>query len=167
MAIITGCAVQVKTHQKANQTFEDYETWCWLKGCEVVYQGPNQYFDKKVIDEIGNAIAFNMHEKGYIQKDDSSDLLLNFFIVVKEDSVSTLNEVDGMFNGIDNWASFSESAFDKYLKGSLIIDAIDRETSEVVWRSNAARYMELNPQYDRELIWKVVERAMKKFPSKE
>ncbi len=161
--ILSGCAVNVKTYQKPEQSFDDFKTWCWLKGCEVTYQGPDYLYDQRVVDEIANAIAYNMYQKGYEQKDDSSDLLVNFFMILKEDSTEIADNYDGFMPEI-GWMDQMYPEYEKFLKGSLIIDVIDRRKSEVIWRSNAVKYMELNPIYNKEEIWSGVEKAMKKLP---
>lgn len=163
---ITSCAVNVKTYQKPQQSFVDFDTWCWLKGCEVTYQGPDYLYDQKVIDEIANAIAYNMHEKGYNQGDDQSDLIVNFFMVVKEDSTTISRFYDGVYQGEREWLTVLYPEYQKYLKGSLVIDVIDRERSELVWRSTAIRYMELYPIYEKDKIWSGIKKAMKKLPGK-
>ncbi|WP_425390574.1 DUF4136 domain-containing protein [Ekhidna sp.] len=164
---LTSCAVTVKTYQKPNQSFTDFETWCWLEGCEVTYQGPDYLYDQKVVDEIANAIAFNMYEKGYQQGDDQSDLMVNFFMVIEEDSAEVRELYDGTYQGEREWLTMLYPEYQKFLKGSLVIDVIDRENSELVWRSNAVKYMELNPIYDKKEIWNGVAKAMKKLPDKE
>ena len=161
--IISSCAVSVKTYQKPNQSFEEYTTWCWLKGCEVTYQGPDYLYDQKVIDEISNAIAVNMHEKGYQQGDDQSDLMVNFFMIVKEDSAEMVDSYEGFMPEI-GWINQLNPSYQKFLKGTLVVDVIDRESSTLIWRSNAIRYMELNPIYDKKTIWAGVKKTMKKFP---
>lgn len=165
--VLLGCSVQVKTYQKQNHDFNQYESWCWLKGCEITYQGPKEYYDNRVIDEVANAIAYNMHEKGFLQGDDDADLLVNFYIIMKEDSSSVGESYDGMFSGIEMIPITNNPQYERFLKGSLIIDVIDRRKSEIIWRSTAAKYLEVNPVYDRAEIWSGVNKAMKKFPVKD
>ncbi|WP_436515463.1 DUF4136 domain-containing protein [Ekhidna sp. To15] len=160
--IVSGCAVKVKTYQKPDQSFDAYKTWCWLEGCEVTYQGPDYLYDQRVVDEISNAVAYNMYQKGYEQSDETSDLMLNFFMIVEEDSAEVADNYDGLMPEI-GWIGNLYPEYEKFLKGSLIIDVIDREKSEVIWRSNAVRYMELYPVYDKAEIWSAVEKAMKKL----
>ena len=154
----TSCVAHIKTYQKPNQDFSNYTTWCWLKGCDVVYQGPEQYYDQKTMEEITNVIAQQMYEKGYIQSDDSSDLAVNYFIIIKEDSTSVSDDYGDIIT-----ASFYPQ-YEKFLKGSLVIDIIDREKSELIWRSSADKYMDINPSYDPVMINKVITKAMQKFP---
>ena len=163
---LTSCAVTVKTYQKPDQSFDAFETWCWLEGCEVTYQGPDYLYDKKAIDEIANAVAYNMYQKGYQQGDDQSDLLVNFFMVVEEDSSEVSSMYEGTYQGEREWLNMLYPEYQKFIKGSLVIDVIDRVNSELVWRSTAVKYMELNPEYNKKEIWNGVAKAMKKFPAK-
>ena len=163
--LLSSCAIQVKTVQKPNIDFSKLQSWCWLQGCEVVYQGPDQYYDQKVIDEIANAIAWNMYDKGYQQGDDQSDLMLNFYLVLEQDSTLSRERYYGTFQDEREWLPVLYPEYQHFLKGSLVIDAIQRETSELVWTSKAIRYIEVNPTYDKDMIWRGVGKAMKKFPS--
>ncbi|MEO1255585.1 MAG: DUF4136 domain-containing protein, partial [Bacteroidota bacterium] len=160
----SACAVSVKTYQKPDQSFDHFETWCWLKGCEITYQGPDHLYNKQVIDEIANAIAFNMYEKGYQQSGDSSDLVVNFYIVLKQDSVEIDNSYNDSVMPSMSWLESMYPNYYKFLRGSLVIDVIDRVNSELVWKSNAEKYLENHPVYDRDAIWADIEKAMKKLP---
>ncbi len=161
--ITTACTIKVKTYEKPGQSFDNFNTWCWLRGCEVTYQGPDYLYDQKVIDEIANAIAFNMYQKGYQQGDDQSNLLVNFFTIVKEDSSEIIDSYDGFMPEV-GWMNQLYPKYQKYLKGSLVIDVIDRESSTLIWRSHAIKYMEINPMYEKREIWKGVNKAMRKLP---
>ena len=164
-----SCAVQVKTLERPETDFDQYHSWCWLEGCEVTYQGPNEFFNQETLDEIANAIAFNMHEKGYSQQDDQSDLLLNFVVILKEDSVEFDSElpVGSDMRPVDqSWILKFHQEYYHFLKGSLVIDVIDRSRSELVWRSQATKYLEITSSTDRDEIWEGVSKAMKKFPDK-
>jgi len=165
--LISSCAVTVKTYQKPEQSFDDFHTWCWLQGCEVTYQGPDHLYDQKVVDEISNAIAYYMVEKGYTQGDDQSDLMVNFFMVLEVDSVEVGGFYDEDFRGEREWLTSLYPEYRRFLKGSLVIDVLDRKNSELIWRSTAVRYLEANPSYDKKQIWSGVEKAMKKLPIKE
>lgn len=162
LILVMGCAVQVKTYQNPKADFENYESWCWMQGCEVVYQGPEYYNDERAITEISNAIAWNMHDKGYLQSDETSDLVLNFYVILKEDSMEVSNTYSTNFE--DEWLSALYPEYHQFIKGSLVIDAVDRRTSELIWTSNAIKYLDINPDYDKESIWKGVAKAMKDFP---
>jgi len=155
--------VKVRTQSDPKTDFSQYQTWCWLKGCELVYEGPSYLNDSATIEDIGNAIAVEMYNKGYQQVDDGADLLLDFHLVVKEDSAifARVHEEDLPF-----WTDYDEEYY-HFLRGSLIIDIIDRSRSQVVWRSNAESYMALYPDIDKKMIDQGVKKALKKFPKRE
>lgn len=170
LAVVSfSCSVQVKTIQRPEATFDTFQSWCWLQGCEVTYQGPSEFYNKEVIDEIANSIAFNMYQKGYQQLDESADLLLNFTLVIDRDSVQIDTDfpVGGEFREIDqSWVLGFYPEYYHYLNGSLIIDIIDRKKSELIWRSYAKKYVEIGSEVDKDEIWKGVAKAMKKFPER-
>ncbi len=161
---LTSCAVQVKTFQNPDTDFSPYESWCWMQGCEITYQGPDRYYDERVINEVANSIAWNMNDKGYLHGDDRSDLIINFYFVVEEDSAIKEDFFYSTHQGEREWLTMLYPEYQNFLKGSLVIDVIDRATSNLIWTSTAVRYMEINPSYDEQAIWSGVAKAMKKFP---
>ncbi|MEP5614198.1 MAG: DUF4136 domain-containing protein [Cyclobacteriaceae bacterium] len=162
LTVFFGCAVQVKTYQNPKANFAKYSSWCWMQGCEITYQGPEYYNDERAITEISNAIAWNMYDKGYLQSDETSDLVLNFYVIMEQDSMEVNSAYSSNFE--DEWLSSLYPEYEQFLKGSLVIDVIDRRSSELVWTSNAIKYLSINPEFDKESIWAGVSKAMKKLP---
>ena len=122
------------------------------------------------MDEIANSIVWNMNHKGYIQSDDQSDMLVNFYVIMKRDSseMSEMNELV-FYDRMDiqkNWLKISHPQYYHFLEGALVINVIDRKSSELIWTSKAVKYLEINPtnDNDRKSIWNGVRKAMKKFP---
>jgi hypothetical protein len=164
---LSGCAVQVKTYQKPNTDIAKYETWCWLEGCEVTYQGPEEYYNEEALATVSDAIEEQMAKKGYIRNDDEQDLLVNFYLIVemKEQQV-----VEPPYDGLQmemRWLPEVCPEYIHYLKGSLVIDVIDRQASELLWRVNAIKYLDIYPAMDQNAIKSAVERAMKRLPDRE
>lgn len=161
--LAVACAeIKVRTSYDPTVDFSHYKTWCWLNGCSPTYNGPNFLYDSASIDVIANAIAHEMQEKGYIQVDESSDLMLDFHIVLKEDSsmAAWVHEEDLPF-----WDPYKEQeGYYHFLKGSLIIDIADRDKGRMIWRSNAKRLMALTPDITEKDIQRGVKKALKKFP---
>lgn len=151
---------KIRTSYDQNIDFARYETWCWLRGCELVYEGPNYLYDSAMIESIGNAIAIEMYEKGFVQTDDNADLMLDYHIVIKEDSAifARVHEED-----LPYWSDYEQDYY-HFLKGTLVLDVIDRERGQVIWRSSAERYMALFPEMDDKLIKRSIHHLMKKFP---
>ncbi len=164
--IFASCAPQVKTLQKPSVDFESFESWCWMSSCDPIYRGPYSLYEEQVIDELFNSIAFNMYEKGYVQGDENSDLLVNFHLDIKKQEMEVSDHPFSYeeFNVRDQWINSEFPEYVQYLKGSLVIDIIDNKTSQVVWRSTAVGYSNLSPEFDKNRIWKNVKKTMRKLP---
>ncbi|ELR72875.1 hypothetical protein C900_00836 [Fulvivirga imtechensis AK7] len=161
-----ACAeVKVHTSYDTRVDFSKYKTWCWLNGCTPSYEGPRFLYDSSSIENVANTIAIEMQEKGFIQGDESAELMLDFHIVLKEDSsmAAWVHEEDLPF-----WDSYKEPGpYYHFLRGSLIIDVIDRERGQVIWRSNAERLMALTPEMENADIKRGIKKALKYFPPQE
>jgi hypothetical protein len=166
IALLTGCAIQTKTYQKPDAAIAKKETWCWMQGCEVIYQGPEEYYNEEALALVSDAIAEQMAKKGYIRNDDDPDLLVNFFMIVEMKEQQVVEPHYGGGEVEMRWLPEVYPEYIHYLKGSLVIDVIDRKASELLWRGNAIKYMEIYPKLDEESINKGVFRAMKRLPER-
>lgn len=167
MILLSGCALQVKTYQKPGTDISKYKTWCWMEGCEVTYQGPEEYYNEEALMSISDAIGEQMAQKGYIRNDEEQDLLVNFYLIMemREQEVVEPN-YEGMSMNMQ-WLPQVYPKYVRYLKGSLVIDIIDRRESELLWRGNVIKYLELYPTLDKVAIKNAIAQAMKKFPVRE
>jgi len=163
LLILGSCAINVETLQKPNTDFSKYQSWCWMEGCEP-YQGPDEYFNRQVMDEISNAIASSLHTKGYIQSDEESDLIVNFYVILKEDSTSSSSNYQQGFSD-DNRIERLYPEYHQFIKGTLVIDILNRDSNELLWTSKATSYFEPYPSINKDEISKGVQKTMKKLPS--
>ncbi|MFK7953393.1 MAG: DUF4136 domain-containing protein [Ekhidna sp.] len=169
LVFLSSCSIKVHSLQKPNVDFQKHTTWCWMNSCDPLYQGPNAYYNKEIIDEIYNSIAINMYEKGYIQGDDNADLLVVFHLNVEQKEMELVNRDSfeyGQWDNNNSWIKDEYPELVRYLKGNLVIDVIDRSTGEVIWKSSTVGYSDLNQSLDKKKIRKNVKKAMKKLPGK-
>jgi hypothetical protein len=169
LIILSSCSIQVHSLQKPNVDFQAYTSWCWLNSCDPVYQGNEAYLNKEVINEIYNSIAANMYEKGYAQGDDQADLLVVFHLNVEQNEMEVAGRDSFEFNQWDDNNAWIKDVYPekvRYLKGNLVIDVIDRRTSEVIWKSSTVGYSDLHQGPSKKEIRKNVKKAMKKLPEK-
>jgi len=162
IALLSCSPVKVKTRFDKKIDFNQYKTWCWLNGCDIQYEGPYYLDDSTTFENIANLIAVEMQEKGFTQEDDQADLLIDFHIAIKEDSAvfARVHEEDLPF-----WDDYQDDYY-HFLKGSMIIDIIDREKGQVIWQSNAERYMALYPDIDPKTLKRGVKATLRNFPPK-
>ncbi|WP_185154343.1 DUF4136 domain-containing protein [Fulvivirga sp. M361] len=163
LLFIACSSVKVKVKYDPRANFTQFKTWCWLEGCELNYQGPGYLNDSAVIEMIGNAVAKEMYDKGYEQTDDQADLIVDYHIVVQEDSAkfARVHEEDLPF-----WDDYHREDYYYFLKGALIIDIGQRATGQMLWRSTSKRSMSLSPTITQTEINRSVRKAMRKFPKR-
>ncbi|WP_273565728.1 DUF4136 domain-containing protein [Maribacter halichondriae] len=171
--LASSCAgVKVVSVQDPKIDLNKYNTYCWIQGCELNYQGPDYGYNLERMQSIQNIIKEELESKGLVNDENTPELLVGFHVILEEkESVYTKHPdmMDPYVQPIRYWDEY-ESYYNqetyRFLKGSLIIDLIDSETGAVVWQSTAERYMELNEQMDKDRMIKGVKKALKEFPSK-
>lgn len=168
---LSGCiGVKVSTAFDPKIDFGKYQSFCWLQGCNVKYQGPDYGYDPNMFIKVQQAIKTELESKGLVNDEDAPDLLVGFHVIMEEQQSLITNNpemVDPYNQEIRYWDGyhdyFNQEVY-RFLKGSLVIDLIDAKKGVVVWQSNARRYMELIPDLDDEDIKKGVAKALKKYP---
>ena len=171
--LASSCAgVKVASVQNPNIDFGKYNTYCWIQGCELKYQGPDYGYSPERMQLLQKVIKSELDSKGLINDKNAPDLLVGFHIIIEEKETSLATNPDMMDpyrQQISYWDGYSDDynqQIFKFLKGSLIIDLIDSETGSVVWQTSAQRYMELGEKTDKNKMIKGVRKALKNYPSK-
>lgn len=161
---LAGCAVQVKTLQDSNVDFSNYETFCWLEGCKFSITGPSYINDSLLQEKLKTAITEELLEKGLRQDKNNPDLLIDFHILMQHETITIYHEnieSDGF-----EFYSEKDTEYLDFLKGTLVIDIVDKSKSKMVWRSAAVRYMDINPELTLKNIKKGIVQALKDYPPK-
>lgn len=171
--IATSCAgVKVASVQDPKIDLNKYNTYCWIQGCELNYQGPDFGYSPERMQLIQNIIKEELESKGLVNDENSPDLLVGFHVILEEKQSTYTSHREMMdpykrpIRYWDGYGEFYKQEVYSFLKGSLVIDLIDSETGAVVWQSTAERYMLLNEQVEKDKMIKGVKRALKEFPSK-
>lgn len=160
---ISGCNVKVNSSFDQTQDFTKYKTFCWLNGCEFTYTGPKYLNDSLLREKIKNAIISELTKKGFTQDNDNPDLLIDFHISVEnETSIIYHHNDDDSYN----FKPFPEQEVVNYLKGTIVIDMVDKLASRMVWRSEAIGYMDVHPDLSEKNIQKGIAITLKNFPPK-
>ena len=163
--IVSACATNIQVIKKNGVDFSQRQTWCWLKGCDLTFQGNEVYLNKKSLVAIANSIAVNMHNKGYEMGDNESDLVLNYYVIVDDASMEINRPQTELWD--------YQSLFNEYpkaincLKGTLVIDVLDRENAELIWTSQLTKYTDYNTKLEKADIQELVAKAMKKLPNRQ
>ena len=164
LTVLFGCSVKVHTGSDAKHDFSKYKTFCWLEGCEFTYSGPAYLDDSLLREHIKDAITLELERKGLSKNEDSPDLLVDFHISVKDESSIIYHHQE---DDIHYYKPFPQEEVINYLKGTLVIDMVDKSEGHMVWRSEAIGYMDVHPDLSKKNIQKGIRLALKKFPPKE
>lgn len=137
-----------------------YKDYCWLKGCTATYLGPEHLEDSVVLNLFRAYIDDELQAKGFIKNEDDSDFLVNLRIVLEEKKSFFAYPAD--FDDVST-PSFIGEEYD-YVKGSLIIDMLDTKSGKLIWRSDAVKYLQSNPQVKEKEMRRGVSKSLRKFP---
>ncbi|MBL3658264.1 DUF4136 domain-containing protein [Fulvivirga sediminis] len=162
LVLLSACAsLKVETSYNSKHNFKNDRSWCWLNGCQPSYEGPRGLVDSAHMNMVANEIAYQMQEKGFIKIDDTSDLLLDFHIILAPDSTKTgwVQEEDLQY--LD---PYKKEDYYHFLRGSLVIDITERASEQIVWQSTSKQVISLREDITKKEMRKVIKKAMKDFP---
>lgn len=161
----TGCAfVKLETDYNNRKDFDQYQSFCWLQGCQFVYQGPEYFNNFENIELIKENIVEELKAKGFEQDSNQPDFLINFQIIAEERSAITTSYSQEDMNGDRAWIPFSGQEVHHFIEGSLVIDVIDAQTSDLVWRAYGVQYFEPDEKLNEKRMQRAVRKALQKFP---
>lgn len=164
LLLVSSCNVKVHSTYDKNVDFTKYKTFCWLNGCEFTYSGPTYLNDSLLREKIKESIVAELNAKGITQDDESPDLLIDFHISMENETSVIYHHTDG---NVNEFKPLPDREVINYLKGTLIIDMVDKSKSAMVWRSEAIGYMDINPDLSEKNIRRGISLVLKKFPPKE
>ncbi len=152
----------VKHDYNKQVDFSDLKTFDWMQVPEKA--GVSSF----VVQRVKNAVNAKLNAKGFMMTSDNPDFLIAEHIGNKERvQVSAWGYGYGPHRGYQggHWEPSGATKY-KYEEGSLILDFVDPETKDLIWRGSAkAEIHNINTQKEKEkLINTVVKDILKKFP---
>ncbi|MFM7858649.1 MAG: DUF4136 domain-containing protein [Flammeovirgaceae bacterium] len=162
IGLMASCSMRVHTSFDKRVNFSNYKKFCWLQGCEFTFTGPADWDDKKIKSLMENAVKNEMAKKGLVYDGENPQLLLDVHEAVETDTAFIYHR-----SGEEPlFMNFTPPQQLLLMKGTLIIDMIDKETGRMIWRSVATSYLDKNPELTEENFARGVAIALKKFPPK-
>jgi hypothetical protein len=160
LALLAGCSgIKVSIDYNRDWDFNSYRTYDWVADSPPVLRDP--LIDTTMLERrVKNAVDRELNIKGYRKSKDSPDFWVAYH-------VATQNQVDVSTCGYHYptsphcWGSEVETY--SYTKGTLLLDIIDSESEELVWRGSAESAI-----YDvkdaEQTINQAVKKMLKSFP---
>ncbi len=184
IAAITGCyPMQVRTDFDPQVPFAQLRSYNWIDRESVTGGGPA--IDSPLLERrVRNAVDSVLANRGYreVSSDADPDFRVTFSVVAEEIVV-----VDG-YGGYYPYAGsygrhgfghhgfgYSPYFYDPYYGGgytrtyvqsTLVLDIVDAETGDLVWRGWADKQLDGNPKPDevRNYVHEAVEKILREFP---
>lgn len=174
---LSGCASLVSTDLDRSANFSQYKTFGWLPA-EVSVKNP--VYNSKLIDRnIKYAVEQEFAKRGIVRNQAQPDLLVKYqtYTEKKKQNYSNYTPYSpfygwGMMPYRFGWGypyygrwgnGFSREY--TYTAGTLVLDVIDNQTNELIWRGSIEGDVD-NVNRLQKQVDKAVQAIMKKYPVK-
>ena len=176
--VALSCGPRVQTIKPMNTDLSKYETFAYLPNSNAEVPGKN-YNDEKVNSMIIETVNQNMREAGYRLDRENPDLLV---LISTKTEIERETTADPVYAAYPYTAGLGVSPFYSpyyytgysafgggiigydtdtyaYEEGTVVINLIDRETKETVWKgiTSDALYDQPNAAAKRELVNRIFE----------
>ena len=159
LMILMSCSSAIKTKKHVNYDLNDYKTFAYLPNTSFDVDDFDAEGDRKVQQDLVDALNENMSVKGFTVDNKNPDLLVLMSTKSSIDGEKAANpnqESDatlgsGGGTGGNNYAAVSSSNYKRYVDnststsrlsktGSLLIEIFSTETKELVWSGSAENF---------------------------
>jgi hypothetical protein len=153
IAIATTATASIKRDYDPETDFLAYKTWSFGDGTEA----PNDL----VQGRIEKAIETQLAAKGLTRDDNSPDLR-----VVTHAKVGSQTVISGSSFGYGWRGGYGSTmtTVDQVPIGTLVVDLVDAQDNELVWRSSGDSLLSSTPEKSQKKINKIVKKMFKKYP---
>jgi len=153
--VLSGCSpISVKTDYDHEANFQAYRTFRWMpypKNAKRKTVARNSLLDVRIRRAVENELRAHGYE---IRKRGKVDALLAYHVAVRKRV-----EVDPY--GYGYWRRYP--AVYRYKEGTIIIDIVDPERKQLVWRGAAAGVAG-RPENNAEQVTKAIAKIFEKYP---
>ena len=165
-------AQKVEVDYAHGDNFSKYKTYTWAKEPNV--ESPNQLVEQRIVSNVDEVLA----KKGLKRVDSGGDLMVAYqSSVTKQTQLTTMTS--GMGGGWGpgpgwrrGWAYGGGSAISTTTAstipvGTLVIDLLDPNEKQLVFRGVATDTLSSNPEKNTKKLVKAVNKIFDKYPPKE
>jgi Domain of unknown function (DUF4136) len=136
--------------------FAHYKTYSWGN-----VKTPDSLWDARVKQAVDGQLA----AKGWTQVPSGGDV-----VVTARDAIHNQEQLNTFYNGFGGGRRFgggigmSTTSVDTYKVGTLIVDVIDGQTKNLIWRSAASDTLASKPDKNIKILDKNVQKMFAHFP---
>lgn len=164
--MLAACSPQIRVYSDSDPDYDlwTYKSFDWGQRVDIeAGRNPLQYNelnDKR----IKTAVRDQLESRGYVFQENDSELMLHYHIIVDNKS-AIVPEPYGYRYG--SYFMRSGANVHYYREGTLILDLMERNTGNLIWRGWAVADIDnIEPEEVDKVIKQAVERIFTKFPAK-
>ncbi|AFK03972.1 hypothetical protein Emtol_2838 [Emticicia oligotrophica DSM 17448] len=164
-----ACSRKLHIEREPNIAIEKYRNYTWNK-LEATKASHPLYSSEELNETIIRKVDKILAQKGFRRNIATPDFFVDFHIYVEEQKFQNLVCGAGFYRGERYLPDLSQRTYCEspeivnYDNGTLIIDIVDAQTGQLVWRGAAEEIID-NPAYAATVFEKKVKRILRKFPS--
>ena len=178
VALLTGCStMEVSFDSDPKADFTGLKTYAWLKEPQKPTGDPRIDGNTILENRIHAAVDAELAARGFRKVTSDPDFLVAYHVSLdKRRSVQTLNNYYGYGPGWGYgygsayrpgyWAGAPETYVYEYEEGTLILDVVNPENKELMWRGSAQDevHFKSSPEKEEKQLKEAVQRMLEKFP---
>jgi hypothetical protein len=153
--------IRVYTDKDAMRDIRLFSTYAWdeIKNLETannpIYY--NELNDKRIRSEVNT----QLQKRGYKLQEEGAELLAHYHIVINSETIS--RDMTNFYHGA-RWLETDRTTY-TLREGTLIIDLMDAETGELIWRGYAISVLdEFRPDISEQMIQEAITKIFVEFP---
>ena len=163
--VLTSCSSDIVVRSDFDKSSEilTYSRYGWLKQEEIESRNSPLTYNELNDKRIKTAVDAGLAEKGYDLNTSDPQFLVHYHITIEERSQLIETEPYGYSSG-QFWRN-SHTEVRRYQEGTLILDVMDADNRELIWRGWAVSILDDRKLVTEELINEAVTEMLERFPS--
>jgi len=147
---LSAAAQTVRVNWEKTTDFTKYKTYSWLEG---THDDVTDATDQLIVNFINSQLGVN-----HIFQDDFEPDLYVTYHGSREETF----EIGGGYRA--DWTQSGAVTVDSHVAGTLVVDFVDAEDNQLVWRAVAAATIDRNPKKNRKTVEEVLRKMFVSFP---
>ena len=165
ITVFTGCAsMKVDTEYDSTAGLASYETFAWMEKPDEVRDNLTRL--GQITQRIETAVERELMDGGYQKANATPDFFVVYHTALETQITGATIDTWGYGYRRPRWRTgtvYADVSVNTYKEGTLIIDIVDAEKNELVWRGTAVGAVN-NPSRAAEKVDEAVQKILAEFP---
>lgn len=160
-ALLSGCAVEVKTVFDPRTDFRNYQTYCWIEGCGSSSHSGVASRDTAMERLLRSELRLELDKKGFRPAQEDPDLLVALRVLTTDEQAVIYRRPNEAPMG---WSPEARVDVMSFTKGTVVVAVADHRSGNLVWESNAVDYIDDRTEITGKHIRRLVRNILADFP---